>query len=74
MAGHPTAAVVTNTTAYPYIFLKMMLLQGTIAVTIPAFLLLMCLCVAFDPPFSPRQLGRRLGLPLPFLPLTTSVR
>lgn len=34
-----------------------------------AFLLLLCVAVAFDPPFSPRQLGRRLGLNFPFLPL-----
>ena len=34
-----------------------------------AFLLLVCLSIPFDPPFSPRQLGRRLGLGLPFLPL-----
>jgi tetratricopeptide (TPR) repeat protein len=34
-----------------------------------AFLLLVCVFAAFDPPFSPRQLGRRLGLGLPFLRL-----
>ena len=34
-----------------------------------AFLLLICVCVAFDPPFSPRQLSRKLGALLPFLPL-----
>jgi tetratricopeptide (TPR) repeat protein len=34
-----------------------------------AFLLLLCLWVAFDPPLSPRQISRRLGLSLPFLPL-----
>jgi tetratricopeptide (TPR) repeat protein len=34
-----------------------------------AFLLLLCLWVAFDPPFSPRQISRRLGLSLLFLPL-----
>jgi len=34
-----------------------------------AFLLVLCVAVAFDPPFSPRQLGRRLGLAFPFLPL-----
>jgi tetratricopeptide (TPR) repeat protein len=34
-----------------------------------AFLLSLCLWVVFDPPFSPRQVARRTGLPLPFLPL-----
>ena len=34
-----------------------------------ALLLLICVCVAFDPPFSPRQLSRGIGLPLPLLPL-----
>ncbi|MCX6928559.1 MAG: DUF2723 domain-containing protein, partial [Verrucomicrobia bacterium] len=33
------------------------------------FLLLLCLWVAFDPPFSPGQISRRLGLTLLFLPL-----
>jgi tetratricopeptide (TPR) repeat protein len=32
-------------------------------------LLLLCVMIAFDPPFSPRQLGPRLGVGLPFLPL-----
>ena len=34
-----------------------------------AFLLLICLWAVFDPPFSPRQVARQTGLPLPFLPL-----
>jgi tetratricopeptide (TPR) repeat protein len=34
-----------------------------------AFLLLLCLWVAFDPPFSPLHISRRLGLSFPFLPL-----
>jgi tetratricopeptide (TPR) repeat protein len=34
-----------------------------------AFLLLLCLWTVFDPPFSPRQIARQTGLPLPFLPL-----
>lgn len=34
-----------------------------------AFLLLLCLWVVFDPPFSPREISRRLGLSLRFLPL-----
>ena len=36
-----------------------------------AFLLVLCVWVAFDPPFSPRELNRRLGVtpPLSFLPL-----
>jgi tetratricopeptide (TPR) repeat protein len=34
-----------------------------------AFLLLLCVSVAFDPPFSPRQLSPRLGIMLAFLPL-----
>ena len=34
-----------------------------------AFLLLICLWAVFDPPFSPRQIARQNGLPLPFLPL-----
>ena len=34
-----------------------------------AFLLLLCLWVVFDPPFSSREISRRLGLSLHFLPL-----
>ena len=34
-----------------------------------ACLLLICLWTVFDPPFSPRQIARQTGLPLPFLPL-----
>jgi tetratricopeptide (TPR) repeat protein len=34
-----------------------------------AFLLVLCLSITFDPPFSPRGLSTRLGVPLPFLPL-----
>jgi hypothetical protein len=34
-----------------------------------AFLLLICVWTVFDPPFSPRQIGLRFGLPATFLPL-----
>lgn len=34
-----------------------------------AGLLWVCLWVMFDPPFSPRQVGQRIGLAVPFLPL-----
>lgn len=34
-----------------------------------AFLLLICIGLVFDPPFSPRQVSRHIGLPLLFLPL-----
>ncbi len=34
-----------------------------------AFLLVLCLWVVCDPPFSPRQIARHNGLPLLFLPL-----
>jgi tetratricopeptide (TPR) repeat protein len=34
-----------------------------------AFLLAICIMIAFDPVFSPRQLSVRLGIALPFLPL-----
>lgn len=34
-----------------------------------AFLLLVCLCAVFDPPFSPRQISVRFGLLVTFLPL-----
>ena len=34
-----------------------------------AFLLVLCASVAFDPPFSPGQLSRKLAVNLPFLPL-----
>jgi tetratricopeptide (TPR) repeat protein len=33
------------------------------------FLLLICVWVAFDPPFSPRQISRQLGFSFSFLPL-----
>jgi tetratricopeptide (TPR) repeat protein len=34
-----------------------------------AFLLAICVWTVFDPPISPRQIGRQTGLQLPFLPL-----
>ena len=34
-----------------------------------AFLLLVCVWTMFDPPFSPRQISLRFGLPVTFLPL-----
>jgi hypothetical protein len=34
-----------------------------------AFLLLVCVWTVFDPPFSPRQISLRFGLPVTFLPL-----
>jgi tetratricopeptide (TPR) repeat protein len=34
-----------------------------------AFLLLVCVWIAFDPSFSPRHIGRRIGLSLPLLSL-----
>jgi tetratricopeptide (TPR) repeat protein len=34
-----------------------------------AFLLLVCVLTMFDPPFSPRQISLRFGLPVTFLPL-----
>jgi tetratricopeptide (TPR) repeat protein len=46
-------------------------LVSLIFYTAHAFLLVLCVAVAFDPPFSPRLLSQRLQspLPLPFLPL-----
>ena len=34
-----------------------------------AFLLVLCISVTFDPPFSPRRLSPQFGIPLPLLPL-----
>ena len=44
-------------------------LEALAVYAVHVFLLLTCLGVTFDPPFSPHQLSRRLGLNLPFLGL-----
>jgi hypothetical protein len=60
--------VVQDATAYPFVFLKTMILQATIALTLPAFLLL----AWRQPDFRPRRSWLSIALGAYFVALTLS--
>lgn len=66
--GLLATVVVTNATAYPFVFFKVLLLHATIALTIPAFLLL----AWRQPAFRPRRSWLSLALVAYFAALSLS--